>query len=96
MGLNVVSKVRSVLKHFVAIEQSEGAGALVKRSIGTIQMRNFPPFLMLDNFDVSPPAGFPEHPHHGQETITYVLRGMMAHEDFTGSKGVLRLSLIHI
>lgn len=90
MGLNVVSKVRSVLKHFVAIEQSEGAGALVKRSIGTIQMRNFPPFLMLDNFDVSPPAGFPEHPHHGQETITYVLRGMMAHEDFTGSKGVLR------
>ncbi|CDO93449.1 unnamed protein product [Kluyveromyces dobzhanskii CBS 2104] len=90
MSLNVVNKVRSVLKHFVAIEQSEGAGALVKRSIGTGQMRNFPPFLMLDNFEVTPPAGFPEHPHHGQETITYVLRGMMAHEDFTGSKGVLR------
>ena len=88
--MNTVSKVRSVLKHFVAMEQSEGVGALVKRSIGTMQMRNFPPFLMLDHFDVAPPAGFPEHPHHGQETITYVLRGMMAHEDFTGSKGVLR------
>lgn len=44
---------------------------------------------MLDHFTVNPPAGFPDHPHHGQETITYVLGGMIAHEDFSGSKGVL-------
>ncbi|GAV48025.1 hypothetical protein ZYGR_0I03220 [Zygosaccharomyces rouxii] len=81
--------VRSVLKNFIAIEQEEGVGARVRRSIGTMKMRRFPPFLMLDDFFVKPPAGFPDHPHHGQETITYNLKGMIAHEDFTGSKGVL-------
>lgn len=81
---------RSVLKHFVAGEQGEGVGAVVRRSVGVPQMRRFTPFLMLDDFRVSPPSGFPDHPHHGQETITYVTGGMIAHEDFTGSKGVLR------
>lgn len=81
--------VRTVLKHFVAIEQDEGVGARVRRSIGTMKMRRFAPFLMLDDFFIKPPAGFPDHPHHGQETITYNIKGMIAHEDFTGSKGVL-------
>lgn len=81
--------LRSVMKHFVAIEQEEGVGAHVRRSIGSMNMRRFPPFLMLDDFTLKPPAGFPDHPHHGQETITYTLEGMIAHEDFTGSKGVL-------
>lgn len=81
--------VRKVLKHFIAIEQDEGVGARVRRSIGTMKMRRFTPFLMLDDFFIKPPAGFPDHPHHGQETITYNIRGMIAHEDFTGSKGVL-------
>ena len=81
---------RSVLKSFVAIEQEEGVGAHVRRSIGSMKQRNFSPFLLMDNFTVSHPAGFPDHPHHGQETITYVLKGMIAHEDFTGSRGVLR------
>lgn len=45
---------------------------------------------MLDHFTIAPPAGFPDHPHHGQETVTHILRGAVAHEDFTGSKGVLR------
>ena len=31
-----------------AQEQAEGAGATVRRSIGTPQLRNFTPFLMLD------------------------------------------------
>ncbi|CCE65605.1 hypothetical protein TPHA_0M00280 [Tetrapisispora phaffii CBS 4417] len=81
---------RSILKHFIAQEQAEGVGARVRRSIGTAKMRKFSPFLMLDHFNVIPPAGFPDHPHHGQETITYVRKGMVAHEDFTGSKGILR------
>lgn len=81
--------LRSVLKHFVAGQQQEGVGATVRRSIGSMHMRRFSPFLMLDHFTVSPPAGFPDHPHHGQETITYVLGGMIAHEDFSGAKGVL-------
>lgn len=82
-------QLRTVLKNFIAIEQEEGVGARVRRSIGTMKMRRFAPFLMLDDFFIKPPAGFPDHPHHGQETITYNLQGMIAHEDFTGSKGVL-------
>lgn len=80
---------RSIQKHFMTFEQEEGVGARVRRSVGTMKQRMFSPFLMLDDFYVKHPAGFPDHPHHGQETITYVLNGMVAHEDFTGAKGVL-------
>ncbi|GMM37425.1 hypothetical protein DASC09_047500 [Saccharomycopsis crataegensis] len=81
---------RTVLKYFLAREQAEGRGARVRRSIGTINLRNFTPFLMLDHFHVTPGiGGFPSHPHHGQETITYITHGAMAHEDFTGSAGIL-------
>lgn len=81
--------LRSIAKYFIAIEMEEGVGAVVRRSIGTIKQRNFSPFLLLDHFTVSHPSGFPDHPHHGQETITYMQQGMLAHEDFTGSKGIL-------
>lgn len=80
---------RTVAKAVPAFEQSEGVGARVRRSIGTMAMRNFTPFLMLDHFNVSPDAGFPDHPHRGQETITYMLKGRIDHEDFTGSAGTL-------
>jgi hypothetical protein len=59
---------RASRKAFLAVEQSEGAGARVRRSIGTPQLRNFSPFLMLDHFTIKPGAGFPDHPHRGQET----------------------------
>ncbi|KAL2196015.1 RmlC-like cupin domain-containing protein [Corynascus similis CBS 632.67] len=80
---------RLIRQSFLAIEQSEGAGARVRRSIGTPKLRNFSPFLMLDHFSVSPGAGFPDHPHRGQETITYLLQGGMEHEDFAGNRGRL-------
>jgi hypothetical protein len=51
---------RAIRKAFLAIEQSEGAGARVRRSIGTPQLRNFSPFLMLDHFAIPPGAGFPD------------------------------------
>lgn len=81
---------RTILKHFAAIAKEEGMGAQVRRSIGTMKQRYFSPFLMLDHFNVDPSAGFPDHPHHGFSTVTYLLEGMIAHEDFTGSKGILR------
>ncbi len=80
---------RAISKAFLAIEQSEGAGARVRRSIGTSHLRNFSPFLMLDHFSISPGAGFPDHPHRGQETITYLLKGAVDHEDFAGNKGTI-------
>lgn len=58
---------RAIRKVFLAVEQAEGAGARVRRSIGTPQLRNFSPFLMLDHFSVKHGAGFPDHPHRGQE-----------------------------
>jgi hypothetical protein len=44
---------------------------------------------MLDEFRVSAPAGFPDHPHRGFETVTYMLTGATEHEDFTGRRGVI-------
>ncbi|GAA6015497.1 hypothetical protein JCM11491_004372 [Sporobolomyces phaffii] len=78
---------RSVLKSVLARETPEGAGAVVRRSIGTAQLRNFTPFLMLDNFRVAEGAGFPDHPHRGMSTVTYMLEGEFQHEDFAGHKG---------
>ncbi|KAK1772318.1 RmlC-like cupin domain-containing protein [Phialemonium atrogriseum] len=80
---------RAIRKVFLAVEQAEGAGARVRRSIGTPQLRNFSPFLMLDHFSIKPGAGFPDHPHRGQETITYLLTGGVDHEDFAGNKGTI-------
>lgn len=58
-----ITAPREVVKVFEAVEQAEGAGATVRRSIGTPQLRNFSPFLLLDHFNVGPGAGFPDHPH---------------------------------
>lgn len=84
-----MSVPRAIRQAFLAIEQSEGAGARVRRSIGSAKLRNFSPFLMLDHFVASPGAGFPDHPHRGQETITYLLQGAVDHEDFAGNSGTI-------
>lgn len=84
-----MSTPRSIVKTYVAREQAEGAGARVRRTIGVPSLRNFTPFLMMDHFSVSPDAGFPDHPHRGMETITYLIEGKTRHEDFAGNKGIL-------
>ena len=89
-SLNAASpKPRGIKLTLLAREQSEGAGATVRRSIGTPQLKNASPFLMLDHFNVGVGAGFPDHPHRGQETITYLLSGAVDHEDFAGNKGTI-------
>ncbi|KAF2636565.1 RmlC-like cupin [Massarina eburnea CBS 473.64] len=80
---------RKIQKAFLAAEVSEGAGARVRRSVGSPHLRNFSPFLMLDHFTVQQGAGFPDHPHRGQETVTYLLSGAVDHEDFAGNKGTI-------
>lgn len=80
---------RRILKSFLALSQAEGAGATVRRSIGTPALRSLSPFLMLDHFRIAPGAGFPDHPHRGQETITYLLSGAVDHEDFAGHRGTI-------
>lgn len=87
MALASVS--RSVVRNLLAVETPEGAGALVRRSIGTANLRNLTPFLMLDHFHVSKGAGFPDHPHRGQATVTYMLEGSSKHEDSAGHAGTI-------
>ncbi|KAJ3171186.1 hypothetical protein HDU88_008223 [Geranomyces variabilis] len=78
---------KAVTKVVLSVAQAEGVGAVVRRSIGTHQLRNLDPFLMLDEFSVNPGAGFPDHPHRGFATVTYMLGGSFDHEDFCGHKG---------
>ncbi|KLT44574.1 RmlC-like cupin [Cutaneotrichosporon oleaginosum] len=83
------SKARSAGKVVAAFDTAEGVGAKVLRSIGTPALWNLSPFLILDHARVGQGAGFPDHPHRGMATVTYVLEGMMQHEDFMGNYGRL-------
>jgi redox-sensitive bicupin YhaK (pirin superfamily) len=47
------------------------------------------PFLLLDHFRVKPPAGFPDHPHRGFQTVTYMLKGKFRHRDNRGHEGII-------
>ncbi|KAI8362454.1 RmlC-like cupin domain-containing protein [Mortierella sp. GBAus27b] len=80
---------RSIVKAVLSREQAEGAGARVRRSIGRPELRNHDPFLMLDEFNVDKNGGFPDHPHRGFETATYMPEGQFQHEDFAGHKGII-------
>lgn len=82
-------KSRTVIQKVLSQEQMDGDGARVRRSIGRAELRNLDPFLMLDEFAVQAPAGFPAHPHRGFETVTYMLSGAFKHEDFCGHKGII-------
>lgn len=72
---------------------TEGAGVSVRRAIGTPELGQLDPFLMLDHFGSDDPdqyiAGFPEHPHRGFVTLTYMLDGHMEHRDSMGNRGDL-------
>jgi len=85
-------KSRDIAQKLLSKEQSEGVGARVRRSIGRPELKNFDPFLLLDEFSVGPPAGFPDHPHRGFETVTYMFPdtpGSFQHEDFVGHAGTI-------
>jgi redox-sensitive bicupin YhaK (pirin superfamily) len=86
--------LRKVLQLVAATSVSEGAGVTVQRSIGTPALRHLDPFLMLDHFSSEDPndyiAGFPDHPHRGFVTLTYMLNGHMLHRDSMGNRGDLR------
>lgn len=85
---------RAVRQRIGAMQVSEGAGVTVRRSIGLPSLRHLDPFLMLDHFSSDDPddyiAGFPDHPHRGFVTLTYMLDGHMLHRDSMGSEGDLR------
>lgn len=72
---------------------SDGAGVRLIRLLNQPLQRRLDPFLMLDAFGSTNPddyiAGFPDHPHRGFETITYMITGCMRHLDSAGHEGLL-------
>ena len=87
------AKGRAVAKVLSGMPATDGAGVRMTRVIATEQLDHFDPFLLLDEFRSDDPgdyiAGFPDHPHRGFETVTYMLAGAMKHGDNKGNTGLL-------
>ena len=92
-GIEPVSRSRSVERLVVGNSTSDGAGVKLTRVLTQQLQRRLDPFLMLDVFGSDNPddyiAGFPDHPHRGFETVTYMIAGRMRHRDSAGHEGLL-------
>ena len=88
-----VEHPRRVERLVVGKATSDGAGVKLTRVLTQPLQRRLDPFLMLDAFGSDRPddyiAGFPDHPHRGFETITYMIAGRMLHRDSAGHEGLL-------
>ncbi len=84
---------RSIDRLIEGMATSDGAGVRLTRVLTGKLQRRLDPFLMLDAFGSDNPddyiAGFPDHPHRGFETVTYMLAGRMRHRDSAGHEGLL-------
>lgn len=84
---------RTITRRVRGIDTNDGAGVKLKRIIGQPDLDMLDPFLLLDEFRSDQAndylAGFPEHPHRGFETVTYMLAGHMRHGDNHGNQGDL-------
>jgi redox-sensitive bicupin YhaK (pirin superfamily) len=87
------SDLRPVVRIVAGQGASDGAGVQLTRVIGSSALSELDPFLLLDEFGSDDPkayiAGFPDHPHRGFETVTYMLEGHMRHRDNHGNQGDL-------
>ncbi len=85
---------RTIERLIEGVATSDGAGVSLTRVLTGKLQRRLDPFLMLDAFGSDDPdeyiAGFPDHPHRGFETVTYMLHGRMRHRDSAGHEGLLR------
>lgn len=95
MTLVKKTKERTVSQVINAKTTLEGAGFTVHRSFPNYSVRDFDPFLLLDELgpiDLSPgeAKGAPDHPHRGFETVTYVLDGAFEHKDSQGHSGTIK------
>jgi redox-sensitive bicupin YhaK (pirin superfamily) len=90
---NALLTTREVTQLVRGQATSDGAGVRSSRAIGTPALEDLDPFLLLDEFrsddSADYVAGFPDHPHRGFETVTYMLAGSMEHRDQIGNHGVL-------
>ena len=88
-----VTRARGVERLITGQATSDGAGVKLTRVLTQDLQRRLDPFLMLDAFGSDDPddyiAGFPDHPHRGFETVTYMIAGRMLHRDSAGHEGLL-------
>ena len=88
-----VARPRSVERIVAGQATSDGAGVKLTRVLTQNLQRRLDPFLMLDAFGSDQAddyiAGFPDHPHRGFETVTYMIAGRMLHRDSAGHEGLL-------
>ncbi len=88
-----VMRSRAVEQVVRGVPTSDGAGVKLTRVLSQSLQARLDPFLMLDAFGSDQPdeylAGFPDHPHRGFETVTYMLAGRLLHRDSAGHEGLL-------
>jgi quercetin 2,3-dioxygenase len=88
-----VKNSRTVERLVAGQATSDGAGVKLTRVLTQNLQHRLDPFLMLDAFGSDKAddyiAGFPDHPHRGFETITYMIAGRMLHRDSAGHEGLL-------
>jgi hypothetical protein len=93
MNPTPVIRPRRVERLVAGQATSDGAGVKLTRVLTQPLQRRLDPFLMLDAFGSDVPgdyiAGFPDHPHRGFETVTYMIAGRMRHRDSAGNEGLL-------
>jgi len=84
---------REIARVVDARASRDGAGVALRRALGGSALAMLDPFLLLDEIHSANPAdyaaGFPEHPHRGFETVSYVLRGGFEHRDSVGNRGLI-------
>jgi redox-sensitive bicupin YhaK (pirin superfamily) len=89
-----VQQSRGVERLIAGQATSDGAGVKLTRVLTQNLQQRLDPFLMLDAFGSDNPddyiAGFPDHPHRGFETVTYMIAGRMRHRDSAGHEGLLQ------
>ncbi|WP_298234698.1 pirin family protein [uncultured Azohydromonas sp.] len=91
---DTVRHPRQVERLVAGTPTSDGAGVKLTRVLTQALQRRLDPFLMLDAFGTDNPddyiAGFPDHPHRGFETVTYMIAGRLRHRDSAGHEGLLQ------
>ena len=84
---------RKIERLVQGVQTADGAGVKLTRVLTQDLQRRLDPFLMLDAFRNDNPddyiGGFPDHPHRGFETVTYMIAGRMRHHDSAGNEGLL-------
>ncbi len=89
-----IQQARGAERLVQGIDTQDGAGVRLTRVLSHDLQERLDPFLMLDAFGSDNPgdyiAGFPNHPHRGFETVTYMIAGRMRHKDSGGHEGLLQ------